>query len=384
MRYSQRLPNSGAYWWRHGSSVGLPKTMDEASVSDGITSSDPSSNPHFSSFGTVYLPYCSGDDWLGEMRRVCDPWRNDCTQTRTEASGDGSSLWFGGANNFQAAMNLTLWQMAGRLRSVIVTGGSAGGQGAYFLSDLMADRLHALGSPAAVRANPQYGVFTQTTAYRDWRQGRATAPLQPYPSSGNPTGVPPWISNISKRLPTRCLHTLTREERAGPFGDMLCGLTSRVAQSMAVPVFMSLNLFDAWLTGVEEKCCGPFGGVRKVGPASDPHFQYLVKVVAPAVRTAVHNATAGNSANPGAAQRNAAFVPPCIDHGMEWNEATAPVLGGCTHAQAVGAWFFGQLNGGADWEGRPVPTCDAVLISVASTLDELAAFECNKGSIHAH
>lgn len=152
---------------------------------------------------------------------------------------------------------------------------------------------------------------------------------------------------------------------------------------MQVPVFLSLNLFDAWLTGEEEKCCGPFGGVSKVGPTrADPHFDYLVSVVAPAVRAVVHNATDKNYANPAAQTRNGAFVPGCIDHSMQWNEKSAPVLGECNHAAAVASWFFGLVNGGHDWQGNKVPKCDPVLLSHAQTIPELAKLHCNKGSLN--
>ena len=31
-------------------------------------------NPMFASWSVLYIPYCSGDDWLGTMTRACDAW----------------------------------------------------------------------------------------------------------------------------------------------------------------------------------------------------------------------------------------------------------------------------------------------------------------------
>ena len=35
---------------------------------------DPATNPAFASWSAIYVPYCSGDDWLGQMDRACDAW----------------------------------------------------------------------------------------------------------------------------------------------------------------------------------------------------------------------------------------------------------------------------------------------------------------------
>eukprot|EP00966_Prymnesium_polylepis_P168769 3902563-Prymnesium_polylepis.4 len=370
-----------------GTSVGLPDWISQAGVSDGVTNSDAKMNPHFSTFGTVYLPYCSGDDWLGAMRVKCDPWRRNCTDPNTtaaERSGDWG-LHFSGHHNLVAVMNRTMFASAaqGTLRSILLTGGSAGGQGAYVHTDWLADALRERGSNVRVLSNPQYGVFQPTTTYQDWRHGKLTPPSTPYPSSANPTGVPPWLANVNVFVPPRCVAALTTEQKAGPFGELLCGLTPRIAVTVEAPLFLSLNLFDAWLTGVEEGCCGPFGGAARVGPtrSADPHVDYLMSVTAPMVRATVHNATDTNLVQPSAVLRNGAFVPPCIAHAMQWHEASAPTIGGCDHASAVASWFFGHVNSGRDWDGAKVPSCGRVLISTADTVKELAALECNNGAI---
>ena len=123
--------------------------------SDGMTSSDCKINPHFCEFGTLYLPYLSGDDWLGAMDASANPFiPPDVRANRTAASGAEPKcpvcpccptcvpcpaclpLWFSGHNNVRATLQLSLFKSivsgGGKLRSVLLSGGSAGGQGAYF------------------------------------------------------------------------------------------------------------------------------------------------------------------------------------------------------------------------------------------------------------
>ena len=56
-------------------------------------------------------------------------------------------------------------------QTVLITGGSAGGQGAFF----HADRLASLLPNTTVKANPQYGWFEpQTDMYPDWIKGKSS------------------------------------------------------------------------------------------------------------------------------------------------------------------------------------------------------------------
>jgi hypothetical protein len=172
--------------------------------------------------------------------------------------------------------------------------------------------------------------------------------------------VPPWLAHVATFIPSRCFASLTPAEQQNQ--PLLCAFTPRAALTIEAPLFISTNLFDAWLVGVEEECCGPFGGASKVGPdaASDPHFKYLMEVTAPSVTATVHAATSNTSsavththALSGGRGRGA-FVPACIDHPMAWYGKKAPALSHneseatCNQAEAVASWFF---EGGKDYAG---------------------------------
>ena len=154
-----------------GSSREYPATKDDTQVSDGITSSVAAENPHFASFGTIYMPYCSGDDWMGMQTVRCDPWndKESCSKSRpsapiptpSQAAPVGSTLFFSGHNNIEAALNVSLYsrfKSSGGVRSVILSGGSAGGQGSFFHIDFLADKLLTLSPTTIFKSNPQVGT----------------------------------------------------------------------------------------------------------------------------------------------------------------------------------------------------------------------------------
>merc|ERR1719469_1841574 len=106
-----------------------------ADVSDGMTSSNKTRNPRFADFGTLFLPYLSGDDWVGEMRISCVPWgaNQNCGAAHGGNGGGKKALFFAGALNFDAAIKHWRDGLNQPPRRVLLSGGSAGGQGAYFL-----------------------------------------------------------------------------------------------------------------------------------------------------------------------------------------------------------------------------------------------------------
>mmetsp|Transcript_7627 Transcript_7627/g.21482 ORF Transcript_7627/g.21482 Transcript_7627/m.21482 type:complete len:436 (-) Transcript_7627:123-1430(-) len=331
-----------------GSSKGLDSTMDAAKVSDGMTSPDPQDNPDFYTFGTLFLPYLSGDDWIGTHRVACVPWGKEQNCTRPGRARGRRPLFFSGHNNFEAAIRHWYAALSKKPRSVLLSGGSAGGQGAFFHADRLAEMLPHV----TVKANPQYGWFgSPTDMFQDWRSGRHTDPAKPYPSSGSPIAVPPFMYNISLFLPKRCLASLKAHE--SPF---LCTALPRVALTVGVPLFVSTNLFDGWLTENMEGL--PQG---KLGSAA---VEYLLNVTAPSQRKSVSKATSAK----GEAD-NAAFVPACLTHPMDWTGKTAPVLGAhrCTHGAAVASWFFKR------------GTCERYLLDSESRPSALAAMPCNAG-----
>lgn len=343
-----------------GTATVLPNRVRRVSVDD-MLSTEEADNPDFHAFGALYLPYLSGDDWLGAEPSACVPWgaRQTCSGNRSSDEGRQSSylapLTFAGHRNFEAAIHFWRESLPAPPRTVLLTGGSAGGQGAFF----HADRLVELLPETTVKANPQYGWFGATTdTYPDWLRGVHTRPSLPYPSSASPIAIPAWMYNITVFLPPRCLAALAPHERETP---LLCATPPRVALSVAAPLFVSTNLFDGWFAYEMEML--PEG---KLGPTADtdPKLRYLLTVTAPDMRNSVYRATAARPQLP-----FAAFVPACVDHPMTWRGPSAPRLGAsnCTHGAAVASWFFGRGD------------CERYLIDQEDRPHVLAAMPCNSG-----
>jgi len=336
-----------------GSADNLTGTVDAWSVSDGILDAE-SYNP-FQSWGKLYMPYLSGDDWLANMSAAADPWAGEADGLQQAEEGK-KPLWFCGASNFIAAIEHWVSLLPAPPQRVLLSGGSAGGQGAYFHADRLQTMLATY--KTRVKANPQYGWFEPNTdRYPDWLHHRHTDPTIAYPSSKSPYPVPKWMFNgVSVMLPPRCVAAL-------PAGTdpMRCTSLPVVAQTVSVPLFVSTNLFDAWTT--DEMQLVPDG---KLGPTTaDPKLRYLVTVTAAAIGGSVANV----SKLPG---DRGAFVPGCLAHQMDWSDAGtasqhSPRLGGCTHAEAVASWFFGTA------------ACPRILIQNDTSVAALSALQCNEG-----
>lgn len=86
--------------------------------------------------------------------------------------------------------------------------------------------------------------------------------------------MPDWLTNVKTFLPKRCLAALSPDQAKTP---LLCGNSVRVAATIAAPLFVSTNLMDAWLAGVEQQCCGPFFGKDKI-KQTDAEYKYATSL----------------------------------------------------------------------------------------------------------
>ena len=159
-----------------GSSSSYKKHID-AFDTGPIMGRDKGSNPAFASWSVLYIPYCSGDDWLGTMTRVCDAWTagscdgpdsgtvaDDQQQLLQQAEAKG--LFHAGHNIIEASLDHAATAFGlDKASTILVSGGSAGGQGAYY----HADWLKAKYPQKQVLSAPEYGEV-----YRIYYTPRAT------------------------------------------------------------------------------------------------------------------------------------------------------------------------------------------------------------------
>merc|ERR1719231_941512 len=99
-------------------------------MGSGPLSTNSTANPDFHDFNHVYVPYCSGDVWLGTQADAVDPWGG-------AGSGDQRFVFTGHAI-VQAAV-AKLKQYAGgdgsAVRELLLEGCSAGGIGTFNNAD---------------------------------------------------------------------------------------------------------------------------------------------------------------------------------------------------------------------------------------------------------
>jgi hypothetical protein len=97
-------------------------------------------------------------------------------------------LFHAGHNIIEAALEHA---GIGNATHILISGGSAGGQGAYYHADWLAGKY----PQAHVLSAPEYGWFGEPfSSFADWTHGRATDPAVPYPSPASNASAPAWVS----------------------------------------------------------------------------------------------------------------------------------------------------------------------------------------------
>ena len=108
-------------------------------------SSDPLENPTFHNFSKVFLGYCSGDSFAGD---VADPIAVNAT----------SKFWFRGRSILDAAMATLLTEFGmNKASRVLVKGCSAGGMATFAHVDRLAAQIRAANPQALVLGSPGAG-----------------------------------------------------------------------------------------------------------------------------------------------------------------------------------------------------------------------------------
>jgi hypothetical protein len=175
---------------RQKGSLGSSKYFDKSHAASQLISNDPAENPDFASWNHVWIPYCSGDVWLGQTTNPLNPWSEGDDDTfqdmrhlggslslptslalklynqSSKRSGNGAKkdtqFQFAGHTiiaetvaALQAKHNLGKPSENGDKPSVILTGCSAGGIGTFHNTEWLAATL----PDARVVGNPQAGYF---------------------------------------------------------------------------------------------------------------------------------------------------------------------------------------------------------------------------------
>lgn len=262
-----------------------------------LVSTNAETNPDFFSWNHIWIPYCSGDIWIGQEDAPINPFR-------------------AGADNYtfqgHLIMEAMLDQKIGLKEAthVLLTGCSAGGIGSFHNADWLAEQL----PNAVVKSNPEAGWFNAPfDRFPYFVQGIP----DPDPKHLNSTTVT-WLKNIQiYQAPaiSLCL--------ADPTADtQLCGSVPYFYPYIKTPVFVSEAASDEYqvhhsagmpneLNATEKKYIVKFGNYLR---------DNLEKVVM----------------NGKKAETDGIFTPACFKHCLPWNAQ----VDGHTWRETLGNWYF--------------------------------------------
>lgn len=284
-----------------GSSSYWPHTL-QGEKAGGITllSDDPNANPDFHDFNRLYVPYCSGDVFMGRQATPTNPFN---------ASGS-STFYFQG---FDLLATLTA-QLLSNATTVLLTGCSAGGIGTIFVADYMTKTL----PNALIKAAPAAGWFGFGPFDRwEWfKHGKAD------PDPYHIGSVHGWLGGIKTYLAPAVEACYADQHQ----DSHLCGFAPFVYKYVKTPCFIAQNLADSFQVQHE-------GGMPGYLPTTPTERAYVVhfatQLRASLITTVLHgpkNLTDG------------LYAPGCYAHFLNTSHLTR----GASWFQALGSWFFGR------------------------------------------
>lgn len=270
-------------------------------------------NPDFCEANHVYIPYCTGDTHLGR---------------RHDHLGASFGMYFDGQLNFEAIVKKLIAEHGmGNAKDVLLAGSSAGGMGAYFNVDWLAEQI----PNAVVKAAAIAGWFFPRSL--EVSKSDVYAPPDDYPhyatgtegnnmvSMLNSTSIPLWQVKVD---PVCALHEKENPET--------CAILDVFYKYIKSPVYAIQTQFDGDHIFVEfETPTFPFGNERK-------RVEHYVAMYGEATRQSLKQITDGKSIYP-KPHPDGLFASSCLLHGNPSNV----LIDKMNFITLVHDWFF-QIN----------------------------------------
>lgn len=303
-----------------GSSKNYSATMEPKS---GVLSADSGVNPDFADANMVYVPYCSSDTHRG---------------TQNESSRSTWGFYFSGHLNLVAIVNDVKSRhpaLFSQMRSMLLTGGSAGGIGTIYNADWLSS---VIPSTVTFKAAPLAGWFFAGNYPDQASAGHAWAPPSLYSdfTKGNPTD-PTLRSSVVAALwkpiqPDAC----TTAQRPGE--EYHCSTVHVAYHYVNTPMYIMENMYDT--NQLEAQGGLPHTDINT--EAGKAYIRYFGR--------GMRNSTA--LLKPG----DGIFLASCLDHGGGLGVGGMTSIGGEFSGKVLGDWFFGRrMNAGLTLRD----TCDA-------------------------
>jgi len=286
-----------------GSSVKWPNTKI---FSKGILSGDPVANPDFYDSHRVYIPYCSGDVHAGQ---------------RLAATKETWGFYFSGRINFMKILDFLLANSAigpalKNAKQVMLSGGSAGGIGAFVNVDYLADTL----SWSTVKGAPQCGWF-----FPGYTEDQPNHPDYP------PSDWPHWSTGQTGRntssqtqlwdffLNPECVQKFPGNE------SFVCGSVHNLYPFIKSPLFVMENQYDT--NQLHAQLLLPKS--KDSTPQGRAYIAYFGR--------SMRNSTERKlSLKP----KDGLFLPSCFDHGGGLGVGGKTIISGINQTVLLGDWFF--------------------------------------------
>lgn len=299
-----------------GSSKQWPSTFEQ---DDNVLSSDAKVNPMFFDAHHVYIPYCTGDVHSG---------------TRSSALNSSWPFYFSGHVNVGKivhALSEAHASALGAAETLLVSGSSAGGIGAFLNVDYLASLLPA---SVTVRAAPQGGWFFP--------------PVSIFPAWSNGQNVPIWSTFgfaytelYASYAPPACV---------AAHNGSYCGSVDNYSPFVKSPCFVGENLVDSQQVFAE-----------LLAPPTSPQL--------PAFKTYYHQRMNASLYAKAASRAGwGVWAPACFDHtdDIKLQATNATVVSGVSYRDALTQWISGVPMVLIDSCADPVPcnpSCPPVKLS---------------------
>ena len=249
----------------------------------GLLAPNASTNPEFWNATRVFVPYCSGDLWLGQHVSSTNPWASFAAAAAAggdaaiaaaaKATNDETSFsgFFHGHLILSAVLDDVAAQSAlGAAASggaaqpqidVLLTGCSAGGIGTFANCDFVADKFGPASTTGIhVKCRPEAGWFgLAIDEYADFTAGKPSEDPQHLIESMWTNWATPWTLDAANGAAARCAAAYPDPSdecsavapKLGLKIDACCAAPPTLYRFIDTPLFVSENTADSYQVFVQ-------------------------------------------------------------------------------------------------------------------------------------
>eukprot|EP00947_MAST-08B_sp_MAST-8B-sp1_P004576 g4576.t1 len=357
-----------------GTSTKWPAVLQNDDAGKALLLNDATVNPDFAEgYTKVFVPYCSGDVWLGQS----DP--SVPLNPFHDAQTSSFKGYFHGHRVVEEVIESLGIAASSSTEEVLLTGCSAGGIGTFGNCDYVADQVRGNAKRAKVRCRPEAGYFgLGLLSYSAFAAGAQpsdepdmhhlwhsnwTVNVNPFYHSAYKACVAAGPAAVPSDCPASGATNTTGARGAGGAGageageegnsggSLCCALVPYFYPFIKTPLFVSEDTADSYQVYTQGEC------PRLKTKAVFRYVAYLRAVLAGDLHDRVARGTKR--------AQDGLFAPACLRHCMLWADPARGLVNGRTHQQAFGDWYFGRTPSGSTNMNLDNSTDSKALLSCA-------------------